>query len=136
MNMDPQHFQTELPPGRYGKVWVLPQAEIGNPTDEELTWPIVEANPNSQVQHVVEWSDRSARQLAQLFSNRTNEELERGSLVSLKKNLNDTLSVTPRSLGEGRDGGTYVAMIEDIVIHYEIIEKDNRVLILELTPRA
>ncbi len=34
---------TELPPGKYGNVTYLGPAEPGNPTAEELTWPVVSA---------------------------------------------------------------------------------------------
>ena len=41
------------PPGRYGSLTILPPAEPGNPTPEELTWPVViprqYASPRSPV---------------------------------------------------------------------------------------
>jgi hypothetical protein len=52
MTDDPRNLTTNLPPGRYGKVLVLPQAEIGNPTDEELTWPIAKAKLSSEIRSI------------------------------------------------------------------------------------
>jgi hypothetical protein len=34
-----------LKPGRYGNCVYLGAAELGNPTDEESTWPVVQAKP-------------------------------------------------------------------------------------------
>lgn len=37
---DPPH--QELVPGKYGTLQILPPAGPGNPTPEELTWPVVD----------------------------------------------------------------------------------------------
>jgi hypothetical protein len=49
MKSDSQEFEKELPPGRYGKVLVLPPTGPGNPTDEEQTWPVVDAKPSRNI---------------------------------------------------------------------------------------
>ena len=38
---------SDIPPGRYGNLWILPAAELGNQTSAELTWRVVTSPSDS-----------------------------------------------------------------------------------------
>jgi hypothetical protein len=73
----------------------------------------------------VVWRTRARNQLARLWL----DAADRQEITSISHVIDVRLSLNPLSQGEGRVGTSRILMIEPLVVLFEVIEDDRRVIV-------